>query len=90
MAPAIDIRPRLSRRSFLTVTGAAAAAAATRDISFPAIVRAEESIRIGENIVVRVVKIKGGSVRLGIEAPKDIEVVREELDDDPGGMDNRK
>lgn len=50
----------------------------------------EESIRIGENIVVRVVKIKGGSVRLGIEAPKDIEVVREELDDDPGGMDNRK
>ena len=38
-----------------------------------------QSIEIGENIRVTVVEIKGDSVKLGIEAPKDIKVWREEL-----------
>jgi carbon storage regulator len=38
-----------------------------------------ESIRIGDNIVVIVKEIKGKQVRLGIEAPRDIYVCREEL-----------
>lgn len=38
-----------------------------------------ESIRIGDDIVVVVKEIKGKQVRIGIEAPRDIYVCREEL-----------
>jgi carbon storage regulator len=38
-----------------------------------------ERILIGENIAVTVVKLTGGGVRLGIEAPPELAVVREEL-----------
>ena len=38
-----------------------------------------ERILIGDSIVLTVVKIQGGSVRLGIEAPADVDVVRNEL-----------
>ena len=38
-----------------------------------------QRIRIGENIAVTVVKLTSGGVRLGIEAPPELAVVREEL-----------
>jgi len=38
-----------------------------------------ERILIGQNITVTVVRVSGGGVRLGIEAPTDLPVVREEL-----------
>ena len=38
-----------------------------------------ERIWIGDNISVTVVRITGGGVRLGIEAPAELPVVREEL-----------
>ena len=38
-----------------------------------------ERIWIGENIAVTVVRIAGGGVRLGIEAPAELPVIREEL-----------
>ncbi len=38
-----------------------------------------QEIRIGENIVVRVIGIKGNQVRLGIVAPVEVPVLREEL-----------
>jgi len=38
-----------------------------------------ERIWIGEDISVTVVRISGGGVRLGIEAPHELPVVREEL-----------
>jgi carbon storage regulator len=38
-----------------------------------------EQITIGDDIVIRVVDIKGGQVKLGIEAPRHIEVHREEI-----------
>ena len=38
-----------------------------------------ERILIGENIAVTVVKMTSGGVRLGIEAPPELAVIREEL-----------
>ena len=38
-----------------------------------------ESIRIGDEIVITVVDIRGDKVRLGIEAPKDVGVHRQEV-----------
>ncbi len=38
-----------------------------------------ERIIIGENIVLVVVDVRGDRVRLGIEAPKEISIRREEL-----------
>ncbi|MEW4454557.1 carbon storage regulator [Bremerella sp. JC817] len=39
----------------------------------------DQIIRIGENVMIKVVSIQGDKVRLGIEAPKDIEVHRQEV-----------
>jgi carbon storage regulator len=39
-----------------------------------------ERIRVGESIVVTVVRLGGDKVRLGIEAPADVLVLRDELD----------
>ncbi len=38
-----------------------------------------ERIRIGDGITITVVRVSGGGVRLGIEAPAELPVVREEL-----------
>jgi carbon storage regulator len=38
-----------------------------------------ERLIIGENIVVQIVRAAGGKVRLGIEAPRDVAIRREEL-----------
>ena len=39
-----------------------------------------ERIKLGDSIVVTVVRVSGDKVRLGIEAPPDIVVLRDELD----------
>ena len=39
-----------------------------------------ERIRLGDSIVVTVVRVSGDRVRLGIEAPRDVLVLREELE----------
>lgn len=38
-----------------------------------------ESIRINDNVSVTVLGVKGNQVRLGIDAPKDVTVHREEI-----------
>jgi carbon storage regulator len=38
-----------------------------------------ESLRLGDDIVVTVVSVKGGAVRLGVTAPRDLAVHREEI-----------
>ena len=38
-----------------------------------------EMIRIGEDIVIKVIKTGNGAVKLGIEAPQHVRVLREEL-----------
>lgn len=39
----------------------------------------DESIHIGDNIIIKVVSIDNGIVKLGIEAPKEISILRDEL-----------
>ena len=43
----------------------------------------QEKIRIGENITITVLRTKGKAVRLGIEAPADVPVIRGELAFEP-------
>jgi carbon storage regulator len=42
-----------------------------------------ERIKLGDSIVVTVVRLSGDKVRLGIEAPSDMLVLREELEPHP-------
>jgi carbon storage regulator CsrA len=49
--------------------------------------KATEQIQIGENVVVTILRVKGQSVRIGIEAPREVRVIRAELPktaDQPG------
>jgi carbon storage regulator len=41
----------------------------------------DESIMIGDNVVITIVDIRGDKVRLGIDAPKEIPVHRQEVYD---------
>jgi carbon storage regulator len=41
--------------------------------------RPGESITIGEDIVITVVSVSGNQVRVGIAAPRSVQVVREEI-----------
>ncbi|QIK81977.1 carbon storage regulator CsrA [Lysobacter sp. HDW10] len=52
--------------------------------------RVGETLMIGESVTVTVLAVKGNQVRVGITAPKDVAVHREEIfqkirhDDEPG------
>ena len=41
--------------------------------------KAEESMYIGDDIKITVLDIRGGQVRIGITAPQDIKIHREEV-----------
>lgn len=41
--------------------------------------KTQERIQIGDNVVVTVLRVKGNMVRIGIEAPKNVRVMRAEL-----------
>jgi carbon storage regulator len=41
--------------------------------------RVGESVVIGDEVVVRVLEVRGDTVRLGVEAPRSVEVHREEV-----------
>ncbi|HJT32882.1 MAG TPA: carbon storage regulator [Pirellulales bacterium] len=42
-----------------------------------------QQIQIGDNIVVTIVQVKGQGVKIGIEAPDDVRIVRSEIADRP-------
>jgi carbon storage regulator len=48
-----------------------------------------ERIKLGDSIVVTVVRVSGDKVRLGIEAPPDVVVLRDELDPKDTGKSQR-
>jgi carbon storage regulator len=39
----------------------------------------DESILIGKDIKLKIISIEEGKVKIGIEAPKDVEILRKEL-----------
>lgn len=41
--------------------------------------RAGESVTIGNDIVIKVVSVSGNQIRLGIVAPREVRVLREEI-----------
>ena len=41
--------------------------------------RVGETLMIGDNVSVTVLRVKGNQVRLGVNAPKDVSVHREEI-----------
>jgi len=41
--------------------------------------KSQDSIRIGDHIKVTILRIKGNTVRIGVEAPEDVRIVRGEL-----------
>jgi carbon storage regulator CsrA len=41
--------------------------------------RSDERIHIGEDVTITIVRVKGNAVRIGIEAPRSIPVLRGEL-----------
>lgn len=41
--------------------------------------RSGESIRIGDEVTITILQIKGGQIKIGINAPKEIAVHREEV-----------
>jgi carbon storage regulator CsrA len=43
--------------------------------------RVGETLMVGEEVTVRVMAVNGSQVRIGINAPKDVEVHREEIYD---------
>lgn len=42
---------------------------------------AEQALRIGTNVTISVIEISQGQVKLAIDAPKDVLILREELKD---------
>lgn len=45
--------------------------------------KTQEKIQIGDNIVLTILRVKGQAVRVGIEAPRDVRVLRSELPQSP-------
>ncbi len=52
--------------------------------------RENERIRLGDSIVVTVVRLSGDRVRLGIDAPPDLLVLRDELGRQPHPPDSAR
>ena len=48
-----------------------------------------EKILIGDNVTVTIVRIGPNTVRIGIEAPRDMNIVREELCEAAGHLDDQ-
>jgi carbon storage regulator len=44
-----------------------------------------ERIRVGDSVVVTIVRVSGDKVRIGIEAPAHVRVLRDELEQDVMG-----
>lgn len=44
--------------------------------------KAKQEIMIGDNIIVKIIKVRGSKIKIGIEAPNNVAIARTESDDD--------
>ena len=51
--------------------------------------KAGESIIVNENIEIKIIEIEEGRIKIGIEAPKDVSILRKEVLDE-AHMENKK
>lgn len=49
--------------------------------------KAGESIRIGDDVKLTVIRVRRNEIRLGFEAPRDVEIRTTEREDGEGGAD---
>lgn len=42
--------------------------------------RLGEKVKIGDDVIISIISVKGNSVRIGFKAPKQVIIVREELE----------
>jgi carbon storage regulator CsrA len=47
----------------------------------------QQQIKIGDQITVTILRVKGSTVRIGVQAPRDVRVIRGELPKGDGGSD---
>ena len=52
--------------------------------------RVGEAIKIGDDVELRVLSMKGSQIRIGVDAPDDVDIVREEMADQWRGRDSKK
>lgn len=52
--------------------------------------KADEQIRIGDRVTITVLRSNRGSVSLGIDAPRDLRILRTELESRPSWAGRRK
>ena len=45
--------------------------------------KSHEQIQIGDNITITILRVKGGAIRVGIDAPRNVTVLRKELEGKP-------
>ena len=41
--------------------------------------KTKETIKIGDDIEIRILEVKGDTIRIGIDAPKNVDIIRGEL-----------
>jgi carbon storage regulator CsrA len=49
--------------------------------------KSHEQIQIGDNITITILRVKGGAIRVGIDAPRNVSVLRKELEGKPAKHD---
>lgn len=49
--------------------------------------KSHEQIQIGDNITITILRVKGGAIRVGIDAPRNVSVLRKELSGKPAKND---
>ena len=49
--------------------------------------KAKQEIMIGDNIIVKIIKVRGSKIKIGIEAPNNVAIVRTEVEDDDKTID---
>ena len=51
--------------------------------------KGEEEVQIGENVTMKIIKVKGSVVTIGFDAPDDIRILRTEVERNNGNSNDK-